>query len=93
MLARGEPLLPCGVGAVGAATETFPTFQGLLQGSCKASQAEAVTVILAWILSSWEGQGRQVKVHNGQIISSHLDERRQSSRDRLRCHISCILYL
>ena len=63
----------------------FPTFQRLLQGLGKAGHAVAVTVILAWIFPPREGQGCQVKVHKGQVITSHLHKRAQRNRGSLRC--------
>lgn len=62
-----------------------PTFQGFLQGLCEASPAMAVTVILAQVLTPREGQGRQVKVHQRQVMTSYLGKMKQSTRDRLRC--------
>lgn len=62
----------------------FPTFQRFLQGLGEAGRAVAIAVVPAWILPRGEGRGRQVKVHEGQVMASHLDGRRQSNRDRLR---------
>lgn len=62
-----------------------PTFQGFLQGLCEASPAMAVTVILAQVLTPWEGQGRQVKVHQRQVVTSYLGKMKQSARHRVRC--------
>ena len=62
-----------------------PTFQGFLQGLCEASPAMAVTVILAQVLTPWEGQGHQVKVHQRQVMTSYLGKMKQGTRDRLRC--------
>lgn len=62
----------------------FPTFQGFLQGLGEAGRTVAIAVVPAWILPRGEGRGRQVKVHEGQVMTSHLDGRRQSNRDGLR---------
>ena len=56
------------------------TFQGFLQGLYEASPAMAVTVILAQVLTPWEGQGRQVKVHQRQVMTSYLGKMKQSAR-------------
>lgn len=50
-----------------------------------------VTVILAQVLTR-EGQGRQVKVHQRQVMTSYLGKMKQSTRDKLRCSY-CRRYL
>lgn len=67
-----------------------PTSQGFLQGLGEAGPAGAVAVIPAGVLPRQEGQGRQVKVHQSEVMTSHLDRRRQSNRDGLRCFYSQI---
>lgn len=91
MLRRGDPRLPCRSGGCWPSRRErrFPTFQGFLQGLHEASPAVAVTVTLAGVLTPWEGQGCQVKVHQGQVMTSHLGNRKQIIRDRRRCS-SCL---
>lgn len=65
-----------------------PTSQGFLQGLGEAGPSGAVAVIPAGVLPRREGQGRQMKVHESQVMTSHLDRRRESNRAGLRCFYS-----
>lgn len=73
-LEEATPCLPFRSGSRGPShrERVFPTFQGFLQGLHKAGQAVAVTVIPARILTPRQDQGCQVKVHKGQVVTSHL---------------------
>lgn len=63
----------------------LPTFQRFLQGLGEAGRSVALAVIPAGVLPRGEGRGRQVKVHEGQVMASHLDRRRHSNGAGPRC--------